>query len=186
MASMWPYPKATSNPGSPSLAQPVVEPSDSVPYCCHRESWRGQDRKPPVKNETETPTASHLRSPDQVVFAEVRPRPQKFTWLALSDSASGRTNRSASAKIGPSRPLLHHPSSKSDLSTSFLSSIQTTITLIDMPSRCRSGLLEQRIETTFQVVSILIGYAPSSRPSCVSSPRPPINILAISARLTYS
>ena len=33
-----------------------------------------------------------------------------------------------------------------------------TITLIDMNGRCRSGLLEQRIETTFQVVSILIGY----------------------------
>jgi hypothetical protein len=28
-----------------------------------------------------------------------------------------------------------------------------------MDSHCPSGLLEQRIETTFQVVSILIGYA---------------------------
>jgi hypothetical protein len=34
-----------------------------------------------------------------------------------------------------------------------------TLTLIDRRSRCLSGLPEQRIETTFSVVSVLIGSA---------------------------
>ena len=153
---MCPYPKPTLNPGSPFLVPPVAVPSDSVPYCCLAKFLCIRDRRDSVpKKEKYVPLASHLRSPAQVASLRCAPLPEVST--PRPQLKSSRPDKSLRLIItGASNPILPHP-----VSASHVSQLPAIINQQKhypyMDRHCRCGLLEQRIETNFQVVSILIG-----------------------------
>jgi hypothetical protein len=77
---------------------------------------------------------------------------------ALRFKGCGQEKGSACEKTGILNSMRRHPDGISALRSAPLKSIHRSNTPIEVDSHCRYGLLEQWIETTFQVVSILIGY----------------------------
>jgi len=95
-------------------------------------------------------------------LAEVRPLPKVST--PRPQLKSRRPIKSPRLIIiGALNPILRHPVSACHASQ-LPAIINQQKQYPYMDRHCRSGLLEQRIETTFQVVSILIGWAAAHQP----------------------